>query len=872
MSDSTAGSAAGRRPDASTANRSAPTITVVETALADLTGAGVDLTAGPALSRGDHRAVVFARSAGSGPLSGLARLVRRGVRAPSAPAQDNPLSRIAALRARHSDALIVVRRAVGPPSPLPKDLAEAGASIVISTGEAQTSVTRSHGRTVIRLAATLPSAPDAGGPDEPLLWTARLRRSASDRHRLTLHLSARAGTSAHSRPLTADETAELYTGALLRTSRTQQFLELIDGWADETAGHLTVDLAASGDFELPPAPPATVRADWVDDDAARFDVDADLLATPRIIRSELERRGFRIDAVTSNYTHAHRSDDAIDYFFSNSHRAPQTAVRAAADKGVARTILARAGVSVADGSFFSDRSRVEEAEELVGTLGSVVVKPVDAGHGNGVTVGVRTPQTLRTAWDAAFNVSRTGILVERHVTGVEARFMVVGDACVSVSCARPPRIEGDGTSTIRQLITALNDVRRRNPLLVSRPVLLDEDRVQRMRDHGYTPLTVLPEGQGYDVATDTSWYGGTTTEDITDEVHPTYKDLAIRAVKAIPGLAVAGLDVIMEDYTQPADQSPFAVLEVNSQPGLGLPHFPMIGTARNPAGAIIDADLAPRRLADFSSAPAPGAVRGPRPADPHPATAAIGAELERMGFDLDWLADDYLHAHRDDLSTAVWKSYTTLSGKSAASAAQHPAVSHHLLTRAGIAVPRSWKSFNRDGSATQFRNGREARAYAATLASPALQAANRDYVPVDPTDEDAFRTVWNRLRTSGKRGIAVAEAPAGARFHVLVLHGEARSVRPVSARARTAPAVHPSYLEVAKRACAAFRGLDRAEVVLHLEDPAAPAAPGNHVVSAVRTTPDLRKHQAIVESEGRSVFQEFAEGHVEQLLEELGHD
>jgi hypothetical protein len=84
--------------------------------------------------------------------------------------------------------------------------------------------------------------------------------------------------------------------------------------------------------------------------------------------------------------------------------------------------------------------------------------------------------------------------------------------------------------------------------------------------------------------------------------------------------------------------------------------------------------------------------------------------------------------------------------------------------------------------------------------------------------------------------------------------------------------VHPTYLEVARRACAAFRGLELAEVVVHLEDPAAPAAPGNHVVSAVRTSPDLRKHQAVVESDGRSLHREFAEGHVGQLLAELGRD
>ena len=864
MSDSTEG----RRPIDPAAHSSTPAASVVEVHPRFLDESGLSLSAA---AGSDLLLTVVTARAESLLASGLARLTRRSAPPRTVPLTDAPVARIAAARARDPKSLLVVHQRSETPDAIVDDLVGASADLVITTGAHESSISSDRGRTVVRLTADLPGSATHEGDEETLQWDLRLSRSASAKNRLLLHLDARAVTQTGGRPLTSDETARIYTDALQESDRTQQFLELVDGWADESAGHLTVDLTACGALELPPLPPASVQAGW-EGSSARFDVDPSLLATPRILRSELTRRGFRVKAPTANYTHAQRSDDTIDYYFSNSHRAPQTAVRAAADKGVARAILARAGVPVADGHFFSDRARIADAEALLGTLGAVVVKPADAGHGNGVTVGVRTAQELRTAWGTAFNIARSGVLVERHVTGVEARFMVVGDTCVSVSCARPPRIVGDGRQTIRQLITALNDVRRGNPLLVSRPLVLDGDRIERMRAHGFTPLTVLPAGHEYDVATDSSWYGGTTTQDITDEVHPSYTDAAVRAVRAIPGLAVAGLDVIMEDFTQPADRSPFAVLEVNSQPGLGLPHFPMIGAARNPAGAIIDADLAPRRSADFSAVPAPGTVPGPRPAAPHATTAAIGAELERLGFDLDWFADDYLHAHRDGISTAVWKTYTTLSGKSAASAAQHAALSHRLLARAGVAVPRSWKSFNRDATATRFRNGRDALAYAATLSSPALQAANRDYVPVDATDEEAFRSVWHRVGRSGRRGVAVAEAPVGARFHVLVMHDAARSVRPVSAEARSAPAVHPSYLEVARRACAAFRGLELAEVVLHLEDPAAPAAPGNHVVSAVRTTPDLRKHQAIVESEGRSVFQEFAEGHVEQLLEELGRN
>src|SRR5699024_996701 len=134
------------------------------------------------------------------------------------------------------------------------------------------------------------------------------------------------------------------------------------------------------------------------DPKSAFTADPRLLATPRIIQYELEQRGFSVDTVTSNYLSAEKPGNRISYFFSNSHRSPQTSVRAAADKDIARKIMQRAGVPVAKGQHFAKRTQIDEAESLLETLGSIAVKPVDAGHGNGVSVNVTSSDALREAW------------------------------------------------------------------------------------------------------------------------------------------------------------------------------------------------------------------------------------------------------------------------------------------------------------------------------------------------------------------------------------------------------------------------------------------------------------------------------------------
>ena len=74
-------------------------------------------------------------------------------------------------------------------------------------------------------------------------------------------------------------------------------------------------------------------------------------------------------------------------------------------------------------------------------------------------------------------------------------------------------------------------------------------------------------------------------EAITERVHPSYMKAAERAVAAIPGLGLAGLDVIAEDWTKPGR---YWVIEVNSAPGIKGHHRPTKGRGFAAAKAIVD--------------------------------------------------------------------------------------------------------------------------------------------------------------------------------------------------------------------------------------------------------------------------------------------
>jgi acylphosphatase len=81
---------------------------------------------------------------------------------------------------------------------------------------------------------------------------------------------------------------------------------------------------------------------------------------------------------------------------------------------------------------------------------------------------------------------------------------------------------------------------------------------------------------------------GADCEDVTDRVHRDFRILAERAAQCFDDLAFCGVDVISEDITAPSNGQAHAVIEVNSNSGPGMHHFPSIGAGRDVAGKIMD--------------------------------------------------------------------------------------------------------------------------------------------------------------------------------------------------------------------------------------------------------------------------------------------
>ena len=234
---------------------------------------------------------------------------------------------------------------------------------------------------------------------------------------------------------------------------------------------------------------------------------------------------------------------------------------------------------------------VREAIRAARRIGHpVVLKPLDANHGRGVSINLMTDEDVETAFDEAREHSKSrAILVESFVTGFDHRMLVINNELVAVAKRVPGHVVGNGRDTIAGLIEEVNSDPRRG--IGHEKVLtnleLDKQAHRLMEDAGVTAETVLPDGEILYLRSTANLSTGGTAIDLTDVVHPDNRDMAERAIKAV-GLDVGGVDFLIDDIARSYKEIGGAIVEVNAAPGFRMHVAPSEGTPRDVAGKVID--------------------------------------------------------------------------------------------------------------------------------------------------------------------------------------------------------------------------------------------------------------------------------------------
>lgn len=309
---------------------------------------------------------------------------------------------------------------------------------------------------------------------------------------------------------------------------------------------------------------------------------------------EAWRRGLQVSFRGAKGVGVEISDGERTVSFNGSRSMLTTpqANRTVEMKHRAAELLRRAGVPVARSQVFITRETdVEEVVEIARRdyTWPVVIKPESGSMGSGVFINISTAEELRRCWTHLVEDRRTQrILLEEHADGEDYRVYVVGETVGGVIRKIPAFVVGDGRRTVRQLIRAKNAQRRKNPFLSKGLIRPDLEIDMMLERQGLAYETVLEAGHRVQLRQKANTSAGGDAEDVTEELPEAVKAAAVAAVRAIPELAAAGVDVIYDPTQEDREHPVHTILELNARAHIGLNMYPSHGQGQDVPKAIVD--------------------------------------------------------------------------------------------------------------------------------------------------------------------------------------------------------------------------------------------------------------------------------------------
>lgn len=254
------------------------------------------------------------------------------------------------------------------------------------------------------------------------------------------------------------------------------------------------------------------------------------------------------------------------------------------NKVVTKKVLAKAGFNVPQSIEFTDVKSAVENFPLFENR-AVVIKPKSTNFGLGISIfqqGVTDRDDFAKAVEIAFREDKE-IMVEDYLLGTEYRFFVLGDQTLAVLLRVPANVIGDGVHTVAELVAAKNDhpLRGDGSRTPLKKIALGDIEQLQLKEQGLTVNSIPAKDQLVQLRANSNISTGGDSIDMTDEMHVSYKEIAVGISKAM-GAAVCGVDLIIPDLKQPAEPSlhSWGVIEANFNPMMMMHIFPFSGQSR----------------------------------------------------------------------------------------------------------------------------------------------------------------------------------------------------------------------------------------------------------------------------------------------------
>lgn len=232
-----------------------------------------------------------------------------------------------------------------------------------------------------------------------------------------------------------------------------------------------------------------------------------------------------------------------------------------------------------------------DAADIVGY--PVAVKPVVGHKGIGVTANVQNGEELEHAFSRALKAipetQPVDIIVEKSYKGSDFRLLCVNGKFVAATERRPAWVVGDGNSTILELIARENAKPERldTPTSPMGKIQVDDAMEMFLAEQNLSMESVIEAEKIVYLRKVANLSAGGVSIDATASVHPDNIILAQDIAQHFR-LVCMGIDVISESLAESWKSGNFAILEINSAPGIFMHLNPAFGESVDVPSFIIE--------------------------------------------------------------------------------------------------------------------------------------------------------------------------------------------------------------------------------------------------------------------------------------------
>ena len=226
--------------------------------------------------------------------------------------------------------------------------------------------------------------------------------------------------------------------------------------------------------------------------------------------------------------------------------------------------------------------------DLFDNFGSVVVKPVDGAHGNGITVAIKNKLDIEPAIEYAKQFSSRVLVQEFIDSAVDIRVLCINYEFVAALIRIPARVSGDGTHTIKQLIIEENNNGSRGVNYAKEMNVIDLEKAKKFL--GEKINTIPKKDQIIEVVGTANVGSGGETNEVTGNIPNWLREMSEKAAK-VSELTCCGVDFLLKAEPKPeSTQNELApkIIEINKSPSLFIHEKPNRGKPQPVVEKFVD--------------------------------------------------------------------------------------------------------------------------------------------------------------------------------------------------------------------------------------------------------------------------------------------